>query len=141
MTVDFGSADSGLSQTLHGEYPLLSSDDAEDRLCPAKGFAPRLSLHPAPGTLRKYNVFCFSLPSTKISLTQKQMSAICNIKERSYQNYEGGDRIPRLDDLIALATSSMYRWTTWWDGRIIPRSTPMFLTPLCYNFPERGGLL
>lgn len=37
------------------------------------------------------------------SLTQKQMSEICNIKERSYQNYEGGDRIPRLDDLIALA--------------------------------------
>lgn len=31
------------------------------------------------------------------------MSEICNIKERSYQNYEGGDRIPRLDDLIALA--------------------------------------
>jgi len=103
MTVDFGSADIDLSQTLHGEYPLLSSDDAEDRLCPTKGFAPRLSLHPAPGTLRKYNVFCFSLPSTKISLTQKQMSAICNIRERSYQNYEGGDRIPRLDDLIALA--------------------------------------
>ncbi len=36
-------------------------------------------------------------------ITQKQMAEICKINERSYQNYEGGDRVPNLDGLIALA--------------------------------------
>jgi len=36
-------------------------------------------------------------------LTQKRMAFILKINERSYQNYEGGDRIPNLEGLIALA--------------------------------------
>jgi transcriptional regulator with XRE-family HTH domain len=36
-------------------------------------------------------------------LTQKQMAGILKINERSYQNYEGGDRTPNLEGLIALA--------------------------------------
>ncbi|MDD2285741.1 MAG: helix-turn-helix transcriptional regulator, partial [Paludibacter sp.] len=36
-------------------------------------------------------------------LTQKQMAGILKINERSYQNYEGGDRTPNLEGIIALA--------------------------------------
>lgn len=36
-------------------------------------------------------------------LTQKNMAAVCEITERAYQKYEAKERVPRLDELIALA--------------------------------------
>lgn len=49
--------------------------------------------------------FPYRLKECRISkkLTQKQMATVCQVNERSYQNYESGDRIPNLDVLIKIA--------------------------------------
>lgn len=39
----------------------------------------------------------------KRGLTQRQMADILKITERSYQRYEGGERVPELDILCAIA--------------------------------------
>ena len=40
---------------------------------------------------------------TEKSATQREMAELLQIKTRSYQNYEGGDRRPDYEGLVALA--------------------------------------